>query len=225
MDKKIIDLLKASPLCKGMDAEKLSLLFAQGIFALRRFPAGALIFQEGETPQSLYLLVSGRVEICRDTLSGRRILLTDITRPGDVFGEIYLFIAQGSYDMYAWSAQDTQVVAISRDFLSLKENDLSAIIQGNLLSIFAQKAYGMKRRLDILGGGSLKEKLARFFASRQRPGKALQLDMTREALADYLGVTRPSLSRELGQLQKAGIIAVDGRRIEILDQEALEGLL
>ena len=45
--------------------------------------------------------------------------------------------------------------------------------------------------------------------------------MNREELADYLGVTRPSLSRTLMELQKMGLIKVDGRKVWIMDMEEL----
>ena len=46
--------------------------------------------------------------------------------------------------------------------------------------------------------------------------------MSREAMADYMGVTRPSLSRELGKMQTEGLIRLEGRRIIVTDQEGLE---
>ena len=48
------------------------------------------------------------------------------------------------------------------------------------------------------------------------------IGMSREAMADYMGVTRPSLSRELGKMQTEGLIRLEGRRIIVTDQEGLE---
>ena len=45
--------------------------------------------------------------------------------------------------------------------------------------------------------------------------------MNREELADYLGVTRPSLSRTMMELQKMGLIKVDGCKVWIMDMEEL----
>lgn len=46
--------------------------------------------------------------------------------------------------------------------------------------------------------------------------------MNREQMADYLSVTRPSLSREISAMAQEGIIAVDGSLLRVLDQERLE---
>lgn len=50
-------------------------------------------------------------------------------------------------------------------------------------------------------------------------------ELGREEMADYMGVARPSLSRELGAMQNEGIIALHGRAIEVVDQERLDGYL
>ena len=48
--------------------------------------------------------------------------------------------------------------------------------------------------------------------------------MNREELADYLGTTRPSLSRELMKMQEEGLIRVEKKFIYIPDREKLEVL-
>jgi CRP-like cAMP-binding protein len=53
-------------------------------------------------------------------------------------------------------------------------------------------------------------------------GDRLLLNMNREELADYLGTTRPSLSRELMNMQEDGLIDVSRSRILINDREELE---
>ena len=57
-------------------------------------------------------------------------------------------------------------------------------------------------------------------AIRGKGNRALM--MNREQMADYLSVTRPSLSREISAMAQEGIIAVDGSLLKVLDQERLE---
>ena len=54
-----------------------------------------------------------------------------------------------------------------------------------------------------------------------KPGGELHLDMGRGELADYLCVDRSALSRELGRMQKEGILAFQGQQVHILDQSFL----
>ncbi len=55
-------------------------------------------------------------------------------------------------------------------------------------------------------------------------GDAVKLAMNREELADYLGTTRPSLSRELMKMQQEQLIETDKYTIKIIDRNALETL-
>lgn len=52
----------------------------------------------------------------------------------------------------------------------------------------------------------------------------VELHMNREQLADFLGVARPSLSRELMKMQKDGLIEVGRKSIRICDRDAVEML-
>ncbi len=52
----------------------------------------------------------------------------------------------------------------------------------------------------------------------------VELRMNREQLADFLGVARPSLSRELMRMQKDGLIEVSRKTIRICDRDAVEML-
>ena len=53
----------------------------------------------------------------------------------------------------------------------------------------------------------------------------ITLPMNREQLAGYLGVTRPSLSRELMKMQKESLIKIEGRTVTILQPEQLQQFL
>ena len=80
----------------------------------------------------------------------------------------------------------------------------------------------MTKKLHILNSTSLKEKLAIYLLENADEKACVELSMNRENLADFLGVARPSLSRELMNMQKAGLIEVEKERIRICDREALE---
>ena len=50
----------------------------------------------------------------------------------------------------------------------------------------------------------------------------IHMNLSREEMADYLNITRPSLSRELGKMQEEGILELDRRQILVKDQEKME---
>ena len=80
----------------------------------------------------------------------------------------------------------------------------------------------MNRKLRILGSGSLRERIVRFLVECQDSEGQIHMNLSREEMADYLNITRPSLSRELGKMQEEGILELDRRQILVKDQEKME---
>lgn len=81
----------------------------------QEFPAGAVIFTEGSAPSELYLLRSGRVELCMNVLA-RGCLPILTLEAGDLVGWSVI-IGHGEMTATATAVEDTQVIAISADKL------------------------------------------------------------------------------------------------------------
>lgn len=224
----LIPVLKKSSLAAGMSDEEVAELLASAQVHLREYPKGQIVFHEGDTPKSLYILLAGEVHILKDTFSGRRIFLSEINEPGDMFGEVYEVLKQ-PYDMYVETVTPVRLLEISSDLFTLEaggELSRSALkIQRNLMRIFARKAYFMHNKIKVLASGSLREKIIRFLFIELQGKRELELTGSREFMAAYLAVTRPSLSRELSAMQREGIIAVDGKCVKVLDMERFEEYL
>ena len=103
-----MEVWKKSPLFHGMTEQKIEEILMQEQCRRKKYEKGTFVFLEGDVPKSLFLLIQGKVTISQSTMSGRRILLTDITRSGDLFGEVYLFIGKEAYDMDAQAPHPLQ---------------------------------------------------------------------------------------------------------------------
>ncbi|SDZ89346.1 Crp/Fnr family transcriptional regulator [Selenomonas ruminantium] len=224
----LIPVLKKSSLAAGMSDEEVAELLASAQVHLREYPKGQIVFHEGDMPKSLYILLAGEVHILKDTFSGRRIFLSEINEPGDMFGEVYEVLKQ-PYDMYVETVTPVRLLEISSDLFTLEAGgklSRSALkIQRNLMRIFARKAYFMHNKIKVLASGSLREKIIRFLFIELQGKRELELTGSREFMAAYLAVTRPSLSRELSAMQREGIIALDGKCVKVLDMERFEEYL
>lgn len=215
-------ILRQSRLCRNLEEkELLNLMEQEG--TVRTYSRGERIFQETDRPDSVYMLLNGSVIIAKETFSGKRILLAQLEDPGALFGEVYVFMEKASYDMYVEALTQVSVLIMSsRIFTDREENSLSRKLRENLLEVFAGKAYNMNRKLRILGSGSLRERIVRFLVECQDSEGQIHMNLSREEMADYLNITRPSLSRELGKMQEEGILELDRRQILVKDQEKME---
>ncbi len=236
-NKKVIEALSGSRIFRGLSEEEIVDIIAKS--KIREYEKGEMVFSELDKPEDLLLLISGELTVAKDTFNGKRLIITTIVEPGDMFGEVYPFIGIPQYDMYVEAEKKSKVISVGVEILNV-----STKIRDNLLYIFAQKAYKMNRRLRILGASGIRGKVARFIVEQQERKRkeghkgqdallgGLQADkgndslvMNREQMADYMSVTRPSLSREISAMADEGIIAVQGRMLRVLDQDRLEEYL
>lgn len=226
---KIIQALSKSALCKGFTQDELLCLLEENNTEIKKYEKGSFVFEEGDVPDRLYVLIYGLVEVSKLTFSGKKILITTIENPGDMFAEVYMFMGKSKYDMSAQTGEESLILSISSEFfenISYNTNALAAEkIRKNLMSIFAMKAYNLSGKVRLLGCGSIREKISLYLIENQTPSGEIAKNPSREELADYLNVTRPSLSRELGNMEKEGIIRLEGRKIIIVSQEKLEEYL
>lgn len=187
-----------------------------------------ILFHTGEIPQRLYILLKGSVAVCRDSAWGKRMIVNSFQKPGDLFGEVFLFLTDMDYPNYTVAQKNSRILEIPKEYFYHTCGDTCeyhAKMIRNMLSILAEKAYLLNRKLQLVSGTSLRQKIVRILLDRCGPGDAVTLDMNREALADFLGSTRPSLSREMMKMQEEGLIAVKGNHIRLLDLDMLEAYL
>ena len=62
-----------------------------------KFGKGGMVFCETDSPTRLFVLLEGSVTVGRDSADGRRAVMARIDSPGDLFGEVYVFLDQSTY--------------------------------------------------------------------------------------------------------------------------------
>ena len=186
--------------------------------------AGEIIFGQDDKPVYIYMLLEGQVIITKYLPSGRRDILLTV-QPGDVFGEVFFFSKEEYYWYDAVAVKKSRVLMLPYTFIygfcaNACEHHKQLI--HNLLDIQSRCNLQMMKKLHIVTGTTLKQKLGLWILDQIDGNNEVHLDMTREELADYLGAARPSLSRTLTQMQDEGIITIDKKKIRIRSAELFE---
>jgi CRP/FNR family transcriptional regulator, dissimilatory nitrate respiration regulator len=191
----------------------------------QEFHRGQLIFSEGDEGTGFYVVISGRVKIFKLSPEGKEQIL-HIFGPGDPFGEVAVFSGQ-HFPANAEAMEVSRIFFFPRDSFAdlIKRNPSLAL---NMLAILSRR---LRRFANLIDDLSLKEVPGRLAAhllylSGQKEGsEELELTITKSQLASLLGTIPETLSRILGKMSTQGFIETDGRRIKILDREALEDLV
>jgi CRP-like cAMP-binding protein len=186
-----------------------------------RFGRNAEIYGEGEPAEYLYKVVTGAVRTYKVLADGRR-QIGAFYLPGDIFG-----LEAG--DEHAFSAEavnDSQVLVIKRSAVM----DLAARDSTVAQQLWTVTGRELQRAQDhvMLLIKSAQERVAGFLVemAKRAPGAStIQLAMSRQDIADYLGLTIETISRTLTQFEKSAAIALPtSRQIEIRNRAALARL-
>lgn len=189
---------------------------------IRHCKAGGYIFCQDEKPSRLFLLLEGQVHICKDFASGRRDILY-LVEAGNVFGEMFLFGNRKRYWYDAVAITDAEFLELPWDFFyhfCSNACEHHKQLTQNMLEILSESNFKITRKLHIVSSFSLRERIAIWLMDAADEEGVAQLKMNREQLADFLGVARPSLSRELMKMQADGLLEVSKKQIVIKDKDA-----
>ena len=101
------------------------------------------------------------------------------------------------------------------------------IILANMIRVVAKKACDLNKKVEYLSLRSINGKLSKYLIEqKERSGSlSFKLPLNREMLADYLNISRPSMSRELCRMRDNGIIEFKRESITIKDEDRLKALL
>jgi CRP-like cAMP-binding protein len=186
-----------------------------------RFARNIEIYGEDEPAEYLYQVISGAVRTYRMLDDGRR-QIGAFYLPGDIFG-----VEAG--DLHRSSAEaisDAQILVIKRHAVMARaecEKDLAR----QLWTLAVRELQRVQEHSLVLIK-SAEERVAGFLlemAGRSSSAGAIELPMSRQDIADYLGLTIETVSRTFSQLTQSGTIALQtSRRVVLCNRAALQRL-
>ncbi|EAC8476552.1 Crp/Fnr family transcriptional regulator [Listeria welshimeri] len=228
MKKDIFKLLKNSSICKSLADEQINHLIQNNLITFAKYNRNEILFWTDEKPKNLVILLSGNITMGKNTFDGRRVLGVSNTNIGELIGEVRLFSDKKLFWDYAVALKHTEVLEISCEFLLNpveKHADIQFILMQNIMRVFVRKFEFLSDKVRILSFPATRDRIAFYFLRMQNKQEQVVLNETREELADYLGIARPSLSRELGRLQDEGFIRMEGNEVIILNPVLFENVL
>lgn len=181
------------------------------------YKKGSYIFRQNEKAKNLYYLLKGDIIVSKIDFNGKRSIVQNFTE--DVlFGEVYAYLNE-AYDFSAMANEDSKVVVI-KDFKKVFLCDIDKTFLLSFIDLLANKCLFLSRKNQINTQFTLRQKIANYLIYNEKDN-LVNLNMTREELADFLSTTRPSLSRELSKMNDEGIIEVKRKKIKILDKDTI----
>ncbi len=195
----------------------------------KTFHKGQMIVYEGQEPLGFTVIQKGSAKAYRISSDGKEQILY-IFPTHDYFGGRFLFTEENvPYSVEA--LEETTVCILSKkQFMELLANHPPVALQ--LIEAMANRMRRLETSIQVMGGRNAELRIASLlvefidtFGSKTDEGFLVKMPLSREGIANYLGLARETLSRKLVQLEEESIIKfLDGKTMLVLDKEALQNL-
>ncbi len=192
----------------------------------RLLKKGTTVFHEGQPGLAFYIIKTGRVKVYKLAEDGRELIL-GIFGDSALFGDVPVFDG-GPYPAGAAALVDTYVYAINRDdFMSLiSDNPHIAIKIVKVLGKRLRQAHGFVVDMALKGApqklSALLLRLADEYGVDSEGATLIDIPLTRQEIAEMMGVSRETAIRELSKFKRAGTIKLEGKKIFITDSLKLK---
>ena len=193
-------------ICRGLDGPTLAGMRALG--TMQRIRPEQSVFHEGDAAKRVFMVTHGALKLYTLLADGRR-QITGFMFPGDFLGV---------------SVDEEYAFTVDRFICEHPK------VERELYRLAAHELAEAQRQMVLLGRKAAAERLASFFLSLLERAErasgvleqAFDLPMSRIDIADYLGLTKETVSRMLAHLRSRGLIRLQAQdRVEVLDRDGL----
>lgn len=183
------------------------------------------IFLSGDEVSLVGIVLSGRVEIMKESLAGNKHIVAFLG-PSDMFAEGIVCTASRISPVTVQVKETAEILYIPYERI-IKSCGNSCnfhinLIQ-NMMVVLGEKNVSLNKKLELLTLKGMREKIASYLMNevRERRSNTFLIVLNRTELADFLNVSRTSMCRELARMKEDGLIDFYGHSFKILDKEGL----
>lgn len=214
---------KSQSVLQNLPAEDLAILTSH--LLEQRYDKGEIIFREGSTPDGIFYVVEGKVKKYKIDQEGREQIIY-VANTGELIG-YHAVLAESRYPDSAATLEKSKIAFIPKeDFLEVLQK--SEVISRRLLKTLSHEFEVLVNSVSVFAHKTVRERLAlQLIVLREKykvnfkAGMPVEINMSREDLANLVGTARETIVRILGEFKDKGILMTQGRKIIIQDVKQL----
>lgn len=214
------------PVCQPVTTANQSINLSESY--LHRRVASKVLFQQSAPLINIYAVTSGAYKLCQQADDGKENVI-GLRFPGELVGEDALYLKK--YNYTAIAIGDSSVCKVSVEQMT-SCGKLVPEIQLNFIELLSRQSYVRQRNFQAyIGKKSADSLLAAFLlniiernADYTGDNDFIELPISRNDVANFLGLRRETLSRVFSKFQKDQLIQVEGKKIQLLEQNKLSKL-
>ena len=171
---------------------------------VRKYNKDQYIYHVGQVVTDVCLVLSGSVQIENVDVVGNKSIL-GIVESGDIFAESYACIPNQPMLVDVKACEESEILFINVPALFSESNSCghgAKLIQ-NLLRVSSRKNLNLSMRIFHSASKTIRGRLVSYFSEQisVQGTNDIKISLDRQQLADYLGVERTALSKELGKMR------------------------
>lgn len=226
MDKKWLEIIGKCPLFEGIDLLDLRGVLQCMNLNILDYKKGEYLILAGSEFTDIGVVLNGTAAMTKETASGNRMIIA-LLEPGEMLGEMAAYSDQKYWPMTVIAQTNCTAMFFSQDRIvgcceRVCPSHKRLIM--NMLKVVSNRALMLNKKVEYLSIKSLRGKISTYLFEEYKKTnqKTFQMNLNRNELADFINVSRPSLSRELCKMRDEGIIDFHSTAIKIKDLEALK---
>lgn len=219
MARNTLEVLRSVPLFSELSPTDLE--FLSRTIVVKEYAPGEVLFLEGQPCQGLWVVGEGAAKVVKTTPQGRQLVLATQEAPSTI-AEVPV-VDGGPYPASLIAVQHTSALLIlKQDFTAMCLNNPAFTLR--FLKVFGRRLRQIVSLTERITFGTIRQRLALDLLERMRLAgtNQFQIQETQEELASRLGTVREVVSRNMSRFQSEGLLKLDRRTVEILDQAGLK---
>lgn len=178
-----------------------------------------LVIEENEDCDTIGFVLEGTLTIQQYGLSGDALTI-NVFRHGDCFGAPLLFTSKAKYPFTLVTSTKSTVLFIP--FVQMRTMlEKSRTFNTNYLTFLSNHIFILKNKIKILAHNDVRSRLMIYFSKEMEIAneKTFRMRHKKTEIGEIIKVARPSVSRELSNMERDGLLRIKGSEVTILAPE------
>ncbi|MDR0789602.1 MAG: Crp/Fnr family transcriptional regulator [Bacteroidales bacterium] len=210
------------PICSNIPENEREAFLKSLNYQIRKYKKSERIANQSDEVAALFVLIKGSVKTEMIADSGAVLYIETINAPNPL-APAFLFAENNRFPVDVISLEDSEVMVIPKASVMFQLSINEAFLR-SYMAFNANRTNFLSQRLKLIPMKTIKGKLSMYILQRCKDNKFV-MDMNQTQLAEYFGVTRPSLARSLSEMIEDGIITLNKYEGKILNNDALKELI
>jgi len=210
----MITKLKNIAMFKNIDNTILKDLIQNKDILVRSFHKGVELHEQFSPCHGVDIIVSGSLVAYSLSLIGNEINIFEF-REGDIIGANLLFGKNNNYPVSIYSTSECEIFQISKSAVEILLKEYNFTME--YVKAISLNSENMNKKIIMHTQKTLRENLTDYLLtlSKEQNNGTIHLPISKKQLADYFGVQRPSLFRELKKMKDEGLLEIKNKTITL----------